>query len=238
MGPEWTREQCQWSGAPHSPKLQLYWHLTIRWFSVTARTLTGVIYSQNEGTTILAYKNRYYVFTYKWVKMAVRETDRQTKDLDCYHWHHIKDIYSEPCFFNGRFSARGLPVFLHLWALADCSLNLLESLYVSVCWLWISSLYNIFNAHTFSFRFPIYMIHFHFSLFTLRHSCNILFKNSQVTCCQRSICNTSYPFFQNVHLWTFSSCFLHLSFTSYKKYIRNNKSKIEQLLCPWVLMHF
>ena len=37
--PEWTWEQWQWRGTPHSQKLQHYWNLTIRLFSVISRTL-------------------------------------------------------------------------------------------------------------------------------------------------------------------------------------------------------
>ena len=40
-GPEWTWEQWQWRGTPHSPKLQHHWNLTIRLFSVISRTLMG-----------------------------------------------------------------------------------------------------------------------------------------------------------------------------------------------------
>ena len=38
-GPEWTWEQWQWRGTPHSPKLQHCWNLTIRLFSVISRRL-------------------------------------------------------------------------------------------------------------------------------------------------------------------------------------------------------
>ena len=38
-GLEWTWERWQWRGTPHSPKLQHYWNLTIRLFSVISRTL-------------------------------------------------------------------------------------------------------------------------------------------------------------------------------------------------------
>ena len=38
-GPEWTWEQRQWRGSPHSPKLQHCLNLTIRLFSVISRTL-------------------------------------------------------------------------------------------------------------------------------------------------------------------------------------------------------
>ena len=38
-GPEWTWEQWQWRGTPHSPMLQHCWNLTIRLFSVISRTL-------------------------------------------------------------------------------------------------------------------------------------------------------------------------------------------------------
>ena len=39
--PEWIWEQWQWRATPHSPKLQYYWSLTIKWFSVIDRTLFG-----------------------------------------------------------------------------------------------------------------------------------------------------------------------------------------------------
>ena len=38
---DWTREWCQWRGTLHFPKLQHYWNLTIRLFSVISRTLIG-----------------------------------------------------------------------------------------------------------------------------------------------------------------------------------------------------
>ena len=41
--PEWTWEQWQWRGTPHSPKPQHYWNLTIRLFSVISRTRVGEI---------------------------------------------------------------------------------------------------------------------------------------------------------------------------------------------------
>ena len=40
-GPEWIWERWQWRGTLHSPKLQHYWILTIRLFSVISRTLVG-----------------------------------------------------------------------------------------------------------------------------------------------------------------------------------------------------
>ena len=38
-GSEWAWEQWQWRGIPHFPKLQIYWGICIRWFSVICRTL-------------------------------------------------------------------------------------------------------------------------------------------------------------------------------------------------------
>ena len=38
---EWTWEWWQWRGTPHSSKLQHYWNLTIRLFSVISRILVG-----------------------------------------------------------------------------------------------------------------------------------------------------------------------------------------------------
>ena len=38
---EWTLEAIAMEGAPHPPKLQHYWNLTIRLFSVICKTLIG-----------------------------------------------------------------------------------------------------------------------------------------------------------------------------------------------------
>ena len=38
--PEWTREQWQWKGALHYPKLQYYWNLLIRLFNVISSQLS------------------------------------------------------------------------------------------------------------------------------------------------------------------------------------------------------
>ena len=40
-GSEWTLEWWQWRCTPHSPKLQRYWNLTIKLFSVISRILVG-----------------------------------------------------------------------------------------------------------------------------------------------------------------------------------------------------
>ena len=45
MLPEWAWERWQWRGTPHSPKLQRYWSLTIRLFSVISRTLVEKVLS-------------------------------------------------------------------------------------------------------------------------------------------------------------------------------------------------
>ena len=45
------------------------------------------------------------------------------------------------------------------------------------------------DAHTFPSG-TIHVIHFYCPLFNLGHSCKILLWNPQLTCCQRSICNT------------------------------------------------
>ena len=50
FGPEWTREQWQWRGAPHSPKLQRHWNFTIRLSSVINRTLIGEVLTLSRGT--------------------------------------------------------------------------------------------------------------------------------------------------------------------------------------------
>ena len=51
--PEWTWEQWQWRGTQLSTKLQLYWNLTIRLFSVISRTLVeGVLPLCREAVSV------------------------------------------------------------------------------------------------------------------------------------------------------------------------------------------
>ena len=76
-GPEWTWERWQWSGTPHSPKLQQCWNLTIKLFSVIFRTLVGgglplcreavgVFYSPSRlGMTLTGYY--WYIFIYIYI---------------------------------------------------------------------------------------------------------------------------------------------------------------------------
>ena len=45
FGPEWTWKWWLWKGTPHSLKLQHYWNLTIRLFSVISWTLVGGVLS-------------------------------------------------------------------------------------------------------------------------------------------------------------------------------------------------
>ena len=47
-GSEWTWEQWQSRGAPHSPKPKHHWNFTIRLFSVIYRTLIGRSYPSAE----------------------------------------------------------------------------------------------------------------------------------------------------------------------------------------------
>ena len=53
---EWTWEWWRWRGTPHSPKLQHYWNLTIRLFSVISRTLI------EEGGVLLLCRDAVNVF--------------------------------------------------------------------------------------------------------------------------------------------------------------------------------
>ena len=66
-GQEWTWERWPWRVIPHSPKIQNYWSLTIRLFSVITRTLlewvlplcrgaVGVIYSPSRPGSIVSQK--------------------------------------------------------------------------------------------------------------------------------------------------------------------------------------
>ena len=52
-GPVWTWERWQWRSARHSPKVQHYWNLTTRLFSVIYRTLaSGVCCSSAETQSV------------------------------------------------------------------------------------------------------------------------------------------------------------------------------------------
>ena len=61
---EWTLERWQWRGTLHSPKLQHYWNLTLRLFSVISRTLVGESYPSAEMQLVysMAPANRAKVF--------------------------------------------------------------------------------------------------------------------------------------------------------------------------------
>ena len=121
--------------------------------------------------------------------------------MDCYHWHHMGHIFKSQSGTT-RFTSYLLTLHWDTYFRTISQPGLLPSplpVDLFTCWLftesdWTSplianllSLYNILNAHTFSFQFPIHTIHFCYPLFTQVH---ILFRNPQLTCCQRSICNT------------------------------------------------
>ena len=79
------------------------------------------------------------------------------------------------------------PNRLLLWLTAN--LNLHESVF----WLWISCHYIIFSMTTYFFSgSQITWFIPTVSLFIVRYRCDILFRNPQLTCCQRSICNTLF----------------------------------------------
>ena len=61
-GPKWNWERWQWRGTLHSTKLQHYWNLIIRLFSVISRRFVG------EGVCcILVSKKRKHRFGHLWV---------------------------------------------------------------------------------------------------------------------------------------------------------------------------
>ena len=62
------------------------------------------------------------------------------------------------------------------------------------------SLYNIYNTHTFPSGTQITWFISTLSLFNLIHRCNILFRNPQLTFCQRSIIN-NLSFFNALSFW-------------------------------------
>ena len=70
-GPEWTWERLQWRGTSHSPKLQHYWNLTIRMFSVNQDIRWGnftdlhwcsrcILQPQSTGPTWLEFELAYF----------------------------------------------------------------------------------------------------------------------------------------------------------------------------------
>ena len=64
--PEWTWEQWQWRGTPHSPKFQLYWNLAIRLFSIIyqdTRWGEGRSYPSAEMQLGVFYNPSWLVFT-------------------------------------------------------------------------------------------------------------------------------------------------------------------------------
>ena len=99
----------------------------------------------------------------------------------------LGEAYSKPCFFDRRFdtcpgttwTSSGVTCLL-----ADCRLLLTDRLVL--CYYTFSGCPHIFSSHS------IHVIHFRCHLFTLRHMCNILFRNPQLTCCQRSIFNIDW----------------------------------------------
>ena len=129
--------------------------------------------------------------------VCVRESEKET--MGCYEWHHqeidiVRSLFLAlltGALLDRLFTAK-VPPAPHLRA--DTYIRLLISDWLTA---WLFLLSKVFPHDIFSGRprvFPscwIHVIHFCCDLFTLKYSCNILLRNSQLTCYQRSICNTT-----------------------------------------------
>ena len=102
--PAWTCERWQCRGTPHSPKLQHYWSLTIRLFSVISRTLVGrgsysfaekqsvcstapIFFLNGITNKLFTYKS--YVWPFNWM-----QTNELGPILKCY----LQNVYKSYIF--------------------------------------------------------------------------------------------------------------------------------------------
>ena len=105
-GPEWIWERWQWRGTPHSPKLQDYWNLTIRLFSVISRALVGGgFYPSTEVQSV------YSTAPADWASCSKGKLFLKSKN-PCYHFICCGKACDEPVFFVFVLSS----VFLFLLA--------------------------------------------------------------------------------------------------------------------------
>ena len=140
-----------------------------------------MFYCRNEWTTILVYKNIYFVFIYEGVemlpewerdKLSVEETDSGLLSLTPYLLNPPSDfIFRVPLSTSASWpEVPGRPFPLGTrWLLSVSD---------RISWLTacpeeveIVCLYNIHNAHAFFFRFPIHSIRFRCPLAYIVASC-------------------------------------------------------------------
>ena len=163
----------------------------------------------------LVHHKEYKTFFYKNISLffivtkglngCKRETERDGLSLLSLtpHWRHIFilyhiviDLYSEPHLVLLWQGWSGPLLNMRLLALRASAQGRFysDSLLLQICRPNLLSLYNIFNGHTFPSSSQCTWFISAVPLFILRQKCDILFKNLQLTCCQRSIYNTIYVY--------------------------------------------
>ena len=65
--PKWIWKHWQWRGDPHFPKLQHYWNLTVRLFSVISRTLIGGVLPLTKKQLVYSIARANWVTYWYWV---------------------------------------------------------------------------------------------------------------------------------------------------------------------------
>ena len=139
--------------------------------------------------------------------MWERQRDRETKDSYYYDWHHVINIFRTL-----------LLLWLEVWYRTISKPEPTPPIWQvtthwllpkSICWLRISCHYIIFLTPTHSTSGSQFTWFISTLLFTQVH---ILFRNWQLICCQKSICNMSL-----------SSC--HLYFCSCSSVVISRRSK-------------
>ena len=114
-GSEWTGQWWQWKSIPHSSKLQHYWNLTIRLFSVISRTLVaGVLPFCREAVGVFYSPSQLD-------NNAERRTLNLSSSTDmCFpsylHWRTLQQM----CYFSLSIKwlvtlRLSILIFLYLW---------------------------------------------------------------------------------------------------------------------------
>ena len=105
-GPDWTWEQWQWRGAPHSLKLQHYWNLTIRLFSVIYTSLVW-----GGGLTPLQRSSRCILHPQPTVQLNF-----VNEKYLIFYFAHFQTILFSACYSKNNFSNifKRLFTFSHL----------------------------------------------------------------------------------------------------------------------------
>ena len=135
-GPEWTREQWQWRGTPHSLKLQYYWNLTIRlffchildtcWGEVLplCREAVSVFYHPlPTGQKCRLCGDRNETFNH------IRKCRKQAKIANIFHFLMIRGVFNKfPDFF-----VRAFKIVVDSWKFTVIAIHLMK---------WLTNFYD------------------------------------------------------------------------------------------------